>query len=339
MAKQRYLKDLRADIAKGAVSPVYVFVGASPEEVGPVLDTLRRAVLQPGFESFDEAEFDGAEVSGADIVTAARMGAMGGRGRLIVLNNPGALEPADRQEVVRYLRNPTEGNCLVVRVAEEERDGAFARAGLERGATFGFGLPKWAKKGDLIRKSLERLGLRAEGGAMAILESMLPTESGAMNRELEKLSLSLEGGGRVTAGDLTDLLMGRRGGPFELGDRLLDRDVAGALRVLDTLLQQGEEPPALLGQIARQYRLVLAQKRLRSQAADGDVPRETRGLPEAVRKRIEQATGRYREEELLESLRRVKRADRLLKSTPLPAVMVLQSLIAGLLRPEGADAA
>jgi DNA polymerase-3 subunit delta len=339
MAKSRYPKDLQADITAGRIAPVYVFVGGGPEETGKFLDSLRRAVVQPGFEAFDGALLDGVECSGADVVIAARMGAMGGKGRLIVLDNPQAFDPPGRQALVEFIRNPAEGNCLVVRVDEQEWSGLFARAGTETGATISFRTPSWVRKGDLIREALRKHGLRAEGGALAILEAMLPADAGGMNRELEKIRLSLGGSARVTADDLTDLLMGRRGGEFELGDRLLDRDLPGAARVLDNLLQQGEEPLSLLGQMARQYRMILAQKRRGETGSDADAAKETKGLPPAVRERIGQAADRYGEGELLDNLRRVKRADRLLKSTPLSATLILQSIVTGLLRPEEIDAA
>jgi DNA polymerase III delta subunit len=93
-----------------------------------------------------------------------------------------------------------------------------------------------------------------DAGPAALLAALTQGNTLAIANELDKLAL-YTGGGEVTMADVNRVCAGERlAGQFELGDAVLDGNLARALEVLQLLRDSGEDPAATIFNLASTYR-------------------------------------------------------------------------------------
>lgn len=108
------------------------------------------------------------------------------------------------------------------------------------------------------------LGVEVEPAAAAQLADMLNFELGRIHTELQKLTSYVGARKRITAADVDALVLSeKKYSVWELSDLLASGDSARALRFLDRLLRDGEQPPALVGAITWMYRKLLMASEVR----------------------------------------------------------------------------
>ncbi len=304
-----------------------MLAGASEEDYREVLARLRGLVLDKGLEAFNYDLFSGGEAQAEEVMGAVRTRAMGSGGRLVVLRQPRGMPPSGRETIAAYLRRPEKGNCLLVVLDEDDRDSRIFKEALAAGCLVDFGLARGEGK---VTEELAALGLKAEPEALAMLESALPDDRGLRRRELEKVALAAGEGKTVRAADLADLLVGRGAdGGWALINFLERRDMPRALRELDKLLEEGEPPLAIVGALAAKYRQLWQMKTAQAMGLEPARFKELKSLPAFVLQGLSRSAGRFTLDEVEAAIISLERADRLLKSTPLPPAFVMESCLAG----------
>jgi DNA polymerase-3 subunit delta len=107
-------------------------------------------------------------------------------------------------------------------------------------------LCKW-----LISRALHHHRAKLDPLAAETLLEVTGPEFGLLDQELANLALFAGEGGQIDVAMVRDVVGGWRGKTiWELVDAAADGDTSEALRQLDRLLQAGEQPVALFGQIA-----------------------------------------------------------------------------------------
>jgi DNA polymerase III subunit delta len=105
----------------------------------------------------------------------------------------------------------------------------------------------------------QRLGFRLEPSAARVLVERMGTSSLRLRNELERLALWAGQGGEVTAEDLDAMISDTsETAVWSLSDALLERDPAGALRIGERLIAQGENVTGLIYGLASRLRKACA---------------------------------------------------------------------------------
>lgn len=327
-----YLKDFHSRLSKGDIPGAYVFAGGGEEDYQDAINRLKAAIVDPAYESFNYSFYSGSENGADDVLASVRTRAMGRGGRLVVLRDPKALSKGDQKAIIAYLDNPEAGNCLVIISEEPDRSLPLVRKADEAKIMVNLRLPPWAKRRTAIEEYLKEHGIRASEDVLSAVESSLPDDRGIMRRELEKIILYLGDKKELLLDDLGDLLVDRSSeGIFEMAEYLRRGDRAGAIRIIDKLLETGEAPGKIIGFLARQYRMMLMARELSSTGGDASRFGELKGLPPKVLKSLVAASLNLDSNEILEALVDLRTADRLLKTTSLTPSFVIEALLAGLL--------
>lgn len=125
--------------------------------------------------------------------------------------------------------------------------------------------------GAFVAQMAKELGAQIDADAAALLAESTNTEPALMRLELQKLSLYAQGRGRITLTDVKELVASaRKNTVWELADMIAENRQKDALRFLENLLREGEQPIAMVGVLAWRYRVLLQAR---------DLPPGTRGFP------------------------------------------------------------
>ncbi|MGI6130069.1 MAG: DNA polymerase III subunit delta [bacterium] len=149
-----------------------------------------------------------------------------------------------------------------------------------------------------------------------------------LEAELQKLAAYAAGNAQIGCSEI-DLLVpeSRESRVFSLSDAVLAKDREKALTVLAELLRQGETPIGLVGLLAHQVRVVgLVKAALEEGVLPSDLAK-TLDLHPFVAQKAAGLSRRFTWNELYQAVRTMACADLKLKSTSLPAKLVLEEAI------------
>ncbi len=124
-----------------------------------------------------------------------------------------------------------------------------------KGEIHEFEAPKARDMPRVLVAEAQRLGFRLEPGAARVLVDRMGAGPVRLQRELERLALWAGAGGEVTAGDLEAMIADTsEAAVWSLSDALIERDAAGALRIAERLIEQGENVTGLIYGLASRLR-------------------------------------------------------------------------------------
>jgi len=110
----------------------------------------------------------------------------------------------------------------------------------------------------LAVSTAKELGMTMDREAATLLAEVVNDEPARIRVEAEKLSLYAQAAKRITSRDVENLVVNaRRHTIWELADMLADSRREDALKFLDSLIRDGEKPPALVGAIAWRFRMLI----------------------------------------------------------------------------------
>jgi DNA polymerase III subunit delta len=129
----------------------------------------------------------------------------------------------------------------------------------EDGEVHEFEAPKARDMPRVLVADAQRLGFRLEPAAARVLVERMGTSSLRLRNELERLALWAGEGGEVKAEDLDAMISDTSEmAVWSLSDALLERDPAGALRIGERLITQGENVTGLIYGLASRLRKACA---------------------------------------------------------------------------------
>lgn len=247
---------------KQTLAPVYLVSGDEPLQVMEAADAVRARAKQAGCDERLLFEVERGFNWGQFLEARASM-SLFSQQRLLELRLPSGKPGVDGAKALQdYLAAPA-GDVLLIIAGKLEKEsqqakwfGAIERAGavvqvwpVEPGQ-----LPGW------VERRMRAKGLLPTPEAVALLAERVEGNLLACAQEIEKLALLHEGAAVDAATIAAAVTNSARYSVYDLVDRALAGDAPHALRVLQGLRGEGEEPVLVLWALAREIRL-LAQMR------------------------------------------------------------------------------
>ncbi len=308
------LAQLRRAVEADQLAPVYLLLGPDAALRRRAAEHLVRAIEavaegSPGAIT----RLDASEMGLSAILDEARslplfaMAAGKGPTRLVWVRDFGRLvkprrgggQPLDPEPLTEYLESPVGESCLVLEATELDKRTALYKALARYTVVVDCTAP--TRDADLRRwiDGLVRTGgCSIDHDAAVWLVEMIGSNIAVLEQELAKATLFVGEGGVIT----TQVLAGLAGRTrehtvFELTDALVQGSSANAIRVLNRLLDDGEQPLRLLPMIAWITRqMVIARDLVEA------------GCPQ--RQAMEALAGRWNQRRaILERGRRARRGD------------------------------
>ena len=251
----------------GAVPPVCLFTGPEEYVKREALDRLRRT-LPPGLETLNEAVLEG--VTAQEITDAAETLPMMCDRRVVIVRDWAPLmagksknEDEEVKRMERWLDNPPISCALIFYMREAPDARKKMTALLNKKATVvnfdpltDAELAKWA--GARLRKQ----GKKISRQALSELTFMAGRELTRLSGELDKLAAYLgEGRSEICPEDIYEIVSASlEYNAFELTNHLLAGDMLKAQQLLNSLIQNGQNPIAILAMLTRQVRQLTHMK-------------------------------------------------------------------------------
>jgi DNA polymerase III subunit delta len=282
-----------------ALASLYLIAGTDDAKIDATRARLRARAEGDGvvaaLEVFEPSEGKGAPDHEALLATIPAMSLTQSRRYLLV---DGVERWRERQldAVVAALAElPPEMTLVLISRAKAPPKLLRAVEG-EKGEVHQFEAPKAREMPRVLVADAQRLGFRLEPAAAAILVERMGTSPLRLRNELERLALWAGEGGEVGVADLTGMIFDTsEAAVWSLSDALLERDAAGALRIAERLIAQGENVTGLIYGLASRLRKACAAA---AQLEEGVPPKQVESSLGMHPYAAKQLVSRLRETEL-----------------------------------------
>ena len=320
---------VQEELRKKKLRAIYLFVGEDILKQDHYADLVARALFPEGPVSRDILYGD--ELEPEKMLDDARTLSLWDPQKLILLRHGERVTAKQWEVLLPLLKDPPERCVVVIQAAKVDGRMKFfqslAKAG-ESVVQVKLDAPTGGEWNHWLQSFLRETGKDLDDGARALLLEWSSGSLSDLKHALQRAALY--------AGEQTEIrrdhvaAVGFKVSPedvFQFSGGVLSGDRATALATLETLLRQGEEPIALVGLMARQYRWLLGILASRAEGkADAGIASEWGIFPGAA-KILFPASRRLGGKGVVAGLSHLAAADSLLKSSRLPADHVLTRLV------------
>ncbi|MCG8583426.1 MAG: DNA polymerase III subunit delta [Pirellulales bacterium] len=269
MAKSKALHalDYLKSVSKYPARPVCVVYGDEPFLIRHAAIALERSILGDSSGDADMAsiEFDGKTAELREVLDElATPSLFGGGPRLVKVEQADDFVTRNRAKLEDYVDKPISTGVLLLEVTKWPSNTrlykAIDKTGLQiecKSPTEGR-LSKW-----LVDWGKRQYGVTVDSAAAEVLLELSEPEMGLLDQELSKVASAAGDGGTVTP-ELVEELVGswRTKSAWDMLDAAAAGNAPDALLQLDRLLTAGENPIAVLAQIAASLRRFAAATQL-----------------------------------------------------------------------------
>lgn len=275
--------ELSKQLKQGIVAPVYLFTG---DDVYRKLEASAKIKELVKPDEFNYMREDGSSCKMADIITAASTAPVFSQRRLILLNNADKIRKNSNalKILADYLRNPLQSTCLIVLhndSKKSKKDKTLESACCVGCIITDFAEIKGKQLDSWIKEHCKQKGLAIDEQALITLQQVIGANLMALNTEIEKLSLYLldREDKTITVNDVLSCVgLSKEEDPFALNNAILGLDSSSSLRLVQTLLDKGEEPVSVLNKISACALKMLRIKRLSEAGISGPALVQAAGL-------------------------------------------------------------
>lgn len=309
---------LQAQLAQNTVVPVYLLTGDDAYRKNLIIQKIREIVGPDDFNYY-AAEADKADWGEA--LALANTAPVFSNTRMVVLTGIEKIRKDPKEALLRYLENPLPSTTLVLTHNDSKKiktEKALAEACASAGVTADFAELKKEELNVWVREKMREKGLKPDFDAVDLLCESVGGELSALENEMEKLHLYTfdREDKNVSKEDvLTCIGFSKEENPFELSNAITACSKARAVRLVDKLLDDGEEP---VGVLSKMTFPILKMARIKRMADAGMSPADilrAAGLMYWENRLVNSARSFPPQKNFVNALNRIIDADSALKSS------------------------
>ena len=262
--------------------PVYLVVGEDALKRSTVLERLRKRLAEHGDLSFNSDTFEGEAAAGGDIVSACNTMPFASDVRLVLVRDVDKLKKADSEELVAYLKAPSEQTVLALEAEKLAKNTRLykAVAAVGKSAVIDCAPLKSYELPKTVRAMAVSHGCTFTEGAAARLVELVGENTVHLDNEIGKIALAHRGGDAVTENEVLSLVSRTAEvKPWEFVDAFAARDARKCLACWARM--ESASPHALIAMCTTRLRELICARAMID-----------RGNPRAIAKAIGAYTGR-----------------------------------------------
>ncbi|RSD24145.1 DNA polymerase III subunit delta [Mesobacillus subterraneus] len=330
--------DIWKKISKKQVEPVYLMYGTETFLINETKQLLVDNVLDEEEKDFNFSVYDLEETPIEAALEDAETFPFMGEKRLVILQNPVFLTSEKSKGKVEhnlakleeYLTQPAPYSIVVFSAPYEKLDERKkVTKELKRNATV-IEAKKLSEQEikSWVKERAQANGTVIDQDAIELLISLAGTNLFMLTSEIDKLAL-YAGENQPIDKEIVDRLTARslEQNIFSLVDKIVHRNVEGALRIYYDLLKQNEEPIKILSVITGQFRLIYQVKEL---ARKGYGQQQIAGTLKVHPFRVKLAAGQagsFSDEELTRIIKLLADADYQMKTGGMKKEMLIEMIL------------
>jgi len=250
-------EELTRELASGKLRPVYLLWGPETLLLDRALAEIEKQALAGAMLEFNCDRFRARESSAAEVAAAAQTLPVMAERRLVVLKELEAWRVEEQEKLVPVLEKPSPQTCLVLVAEEVDGRRKLAKAVAAAGAVVEFKHPYPGQLPALIKELAAQQGKNIEADAVDLLIELKGNNLQMLAQEMEKLALYVDANKTITREHVAESVADTKlSVVFEFTDAVGERNVEKALRVFRRMMETGEAPLAVLGMVARHFRLI-----------------------------------------------------------------------------------
>jgi DNA polymerase-3 subunit delta len=322
---------LKEHLEGEALAPAYVITGNQDLLCELASKDIQDAVLGEEDPSFNLDKFDGEAVSAHEVVESCNIFPLLAERRLVRVRRASKLtREADATALSEYLDSPSPQTTLLLELEKPPDARRKTWKNIEKKAVVVQCEPlKDREVESWIADRAKRLRLKLGREEIRYMVAEFGSDLRRQLNELEKITL-YAAGGKPGVEELAVVLgRGKAQSIFQFTEALANRDTKTSLKQLGRLLEEGQSPLPILALIDRTVVQLLAAKELEGKRRPANAA-SLLGAPPWKVERILQQSSRFTEKQLLKALDDIHRCDLSLKSTGVPARLLLEGLVIAL---------
>jgi len=284
-------EDFNRSVEKGELGPLYLLYGDEPYLVERGVKKLLDRAVDPGFRDFNLNVFYGNECKGDEVFGAAQTLPMFAALRVVLVKKGGELSAGAMELLLSYLQDPSPSTCLILQAEKIDGRKKFFAEFKKRGELVEFKRPYENQLGPYVRDEVRAAGKKIDAEAAELLAYLVGNNLQELVSQIEKLCVYCGKKEVIGVSDVKAIVSDTKvESVFEFTDALGAKDLGRALRMLTTLLGDGEAPLRILGAVARHYRqLWQVRELLDRKIPSGDLAKASGINPYFLKKVTDQA--------------------------------------------------
>jgi DNA polymerase III subunit delta len=326
-------KHLREELQKKKLRSVYVLVGEDAFKLDYYSELALRVLFPDGQPVLREVVY-GDELDPAALLDNARTLSLWDPHKLILVRQAERIPAKVLDKLIDLVTSPPDRCTLVFQAGKADGRMKFyqtlSKAG-DQSVQVKLEPSTGGEWNIWLQAFLRETGKELSGEARQLLAEWTAGSLSELKHVVDRAALFAGGnaeirtehvaavGVRITTEDV-----------FRLSGGILSGDRSAALVLMETLLRQGEEPLALVGLLARQYRWLLGILAMKAEGKSDNVIAAECGIFPAAAKVLFPASRRLGGKGVVRGLIALAEADHTLKSSRLPRDHVLTRLVLNL---------
>jgi DNA polymerase-3 subunit delta len=248
--------------AKAKRQPIYALSGDEDFLKRLCRDTIRNLVLGDADPEYALAVYNGEKLEFSTVRNDLETLPFLAPARLVIVEAADTFVTAHRQALEKYAEKPSSVGVLVLDVKSFPETTKFAKAVSDAGKVVCKAPPDYKISEWCIDWAKNRLVKKLDADAATMLVDRVGLHLGVLASELDKLAIAVGDRAEIGPGDVESFAgRSRDADVFRILDAIGRNQPCEAIGVLEQLLDEGEDPLAILGPMTYQLRKLAAVAR------------------------------------------------------------------------------
>lgn len=330
-------KDFQPVIKSKKFAPVYLFYGSEDYLIDQCVDGIVHTILDDGMKGFNFDTLYGSKANAQEVVAVASAFPMMSEKRVVIVKEFEKLvtEDTSKEILATYIERPLNSTCLILISLEPDfRKKPFTDLKkhaqlVECKALYDDEVPDWIE--DYVRS----LGRKITPEAVVLLQEQVGNSLRALANEVNKILIFIGERPQITLEDVASVVGASKGYTiFDLQNEIGRKDLAKALAVLGTMLQQGQNAQKIITMLTRFFIQLwkLSDPNIH-RLPSSDIAKEIGVHPYFLRQ-LKQFQANYTAPQIEKNFGYLLKTDTVLKTTSRDPKIVLDLLVYSLIKEE-----
>jgi DNA polymerase-3 subunit delta len=328
--------DVLKQVKKNQLSPVYLMYGSESYFMHDLRKEITKRAANQGEENV--LVYDLEEVPIQEVVADAETYPFFSDKNIIIAVNPVFLKAKaeklpfehDLQALENYVQQPADYSILVLVAPYEKIDERKKISKqLKKHATVAVCNPiKEEDAADWIHSLASSFGIKIQDEALEVIQAETATDLYLLESELMKLAMYVGEGGFVSK-EIAEQLISHtaNSSSLRLVDAVIEQDLTKAITIFKELEKLNEEPIALIGLLAFQYRTMLRVKLLQQKGYSQFQMQKQLGVHPYVVKIAMRRERQFTYEQLADIISELTEADTKMKQSSMDKGLIFELLL------------